>query len=205
MTLGGGDSLARGAKSAQFSGAGASVDDEVIINPSILAPEEPSLKVVDRRRNYLDSVLPSAEPISAETKEFPDSQFETAVPILDRLLIMRVSVDQNEEILDDGSVRNKLTGLIQTAEYRQHTNSGIVLSAGEFVVMGGNKVAMNTFVSPGDRVFYGDYNSELFPMDKERILALCRPLKVNYEHSENGLRIVRIQDIRLVEKRINNE
>lgn len=206
MTLGGGDALARGAKSAQFSAGGASVDDDVVINPSIVSQdqEEPSLTVVDRRRNYLDKLDGEGVGIAkTEAKEFPYKTYSSLTPILDRVLVMRVAANEDEEILDDGTVRNKKSGFIIPQQYRQHTNNGIVLAAGQFVVMGGIKTDLSEIVRPGDRVFYGDYNSELFPMDQAKVRAMCKSLKVNYEHSEDGLRLVRVQDIRGIERPID--
>jgi len=49
-------------------------------------------------------------------------------------------------------------------------------------------------------VIYGDYNSECFPMDKNKVEALCDSLGVNYVDDQQGLRIVRVQDVRTVEK-----
>ena len=208
MTLGGGDALARGAKSAQFSAGGASLDDEIIINPSVVAPEDPSeptLTVVDKRRTYLDTFSDEVKVAETEKKEFTDKQYSTLSPILDRVLVMRVSVNPDEEILEDGTVRNKKSGFIIPQQYRQHTNNGIVLATGQFVIMGGVKTPLSDIVLPGDRVFYGDYNSELFPMDSEKIKTMCRAIQVNYEHSEDGLRLVRVQDIRGIERPVNNE
>jgi co-chaperonin GroES (HSP10) len=201
----GGDVLARGGKSAQFSTGGANVDDAVELRN--VAPEEPSLNVVDRRRSYLDSVLGEAKVAEVETKEFPDKTYTPLSPILDRVLIMRVAANPDEEVLEDGSVRNKRTGFIIPQKYRQHTNHGIVLAVGQFVVMGGVKTTLTDIVKPGYKVYYGDYNSELFPMDEQKIRAMCRILQVNYEHSEEGLRLVRVQDIRGVERPVegNNE
>ena len=206
MTLGGGDALARGAKSAQFSAGGASVDDEVVINPSIVAEDnsEPTLTVIDRRPNYLDKLSGDDLKVAkTEEKEFAEKTYSTLSPILDRVLVMRVSANPDEEILEDGTVRNKKTGFIIPQQYRQHTNNGIVLAAGQFVVMGMIKTPLEEIVRPGDRVFYGDYNSELFPMDESKVRAMCRALKVNYEHSEDGLRLVRVQDIRGIERPID--
>ena len=202
MTLGGGDALARGAKSAQFAGAGAGVDEEIIINPSVLAPEEPSLTVIDRRPNYMDNVFSEPKVVEQE-KEFADKEYAPMSPILDRVLVMRVASNPDEEILEDGSVRNKRTGFIVPQKYRQHTNNGVVLAVGQFVVMGGVKTPLSDIVKPGDKVFYGDYNSELFPMDEQKIRSMCKALEVNYEHSEEGLRLVRVQDIRGIERPIN--
>lgn len=200
MTLGGGDALARGARSAQFSGPGADVDDEVVLNPSVVAPEEPELKldVVDKRRFMgLDTEVKAKK---VEPKEFPDRQYTVGTPIIDRVLIMRVSVNPDEEILEDGSVMNKRTGFITAAGYHQHTNTGIVMSTGEFFVIGQHKIPISEVTIPGDLVYYGDYNSELFDIAEEDARRMCKELKVNYEKTEAGWRLIRVQDIRLVKK-----
>jgi co-chaperonin GroES (HSP10) len=201
MTLGGGDALARGARSAQFSTGGAGVDEEVVLSSSVVAPEEPTLQVVDRRRSYLESVLPNAEPVLVEEKlEFPEPTYETFTPILDRILVMRIVADKNLEVLEDGSARNKLTGMIIPGQYRQHSNTGIVLATGDFFIMNQTRVPMSSVVRVGDKVTYGDYNSELFPMEEDKVRELCRVNRINYEQHDEGLRIVRVQDIRGIEK-----
>jgi co-chaperonin GroES (HSP10) len=104
------------------------------------------------------------------------------------------------ELLEDGSVRNKTTGLIIAAQYRQHSNTGIVLAAGTLVSLGGRIFPMSEFVSVGSRVTYGDYNSEVFHMKEEKIRELCDAVHMNYEEDPEGLRIVRVQDVRGVEE-----
>jgi len=57
MALQGGDRLARGAKSAQFSAGTTHAGDEVQINPGVLAPEEGPredivIEPIDRTRSY---------------------------------------------------------------------------------------------------------------------------------------------------------
>src|SRR5215475_11039626 len=100
---GSGDRLASGRqRSAQFGTGHASVDDEVVLNPGILAEELPEtqevgITITDKRRTYMDSVLPSAETAPVQAKEFPDTQYSPLVPILDRVLVMRVSTDPDEE------------------------------------------------------------------------------------------------------------
>jgi co-chaperonin GroES (HSP10) len=122
---------------------------------------------------------------------------------MDRILVMVISDDPNEELLEDGSTRNKTTGLISTAKYRQHSNVGIVLLAGQWVVTGGIKTYMNEILSPGDKVIYGDYGSEKMSetFDK-KAEALCDSLGINYQKTEQGIRIVRVQDIRTVERKV---
>jgi co-chaperonin GroES (HSP10) len=89
------------------------------------------------------------------------------------------------------------------AKYRQHSNTGVVLAAGDFVVMGGVKTPMEEIIRPGDRVTYGDYNSEIFHMPDEKVKELCDRLQVNFTPDEQGLRIVRVQDVRGIESPIN--
>jgi len=73
------------------------------------------------------------------------------------------------------------------------------------VIIGGQKVPMSDIVRVGDRVTYGDYNSEVFHMDEKRVIALCDAVQMNYEKDEEGLRIVRVQDVRLVEREVASE
>jgi co-chaperonin GroES (HSP10) len=124
---------------------------------------------------------------------------------MDRILVMRISDDPDTELLEDGSTRNKKSGLITAAKYRQHSNVGIVLSTGHWVVVGGVKFPMEEFVNPLDKVTYGDYNSEVFPMDKKKVEALCDSIGVNYVEDAQGLRVVRVQDVRGVEKNVPKE
>jgi len=114
---------------------------------------------------------------------------------LDRVLVMRIMDDPDMELLEDGSTRSKRTGLVTAAKYRQHSNVGIVLATGQWVVMGGVQFPMSDFVRPLDKVMYGSYNAEAFPMDAKKAEALCDSVGINYAHEEN-LWIVRVQDIR---------
>lgn len=137
---------------------------------------------------------------SAQERKYPDTEYASTTPILDRILVMRVAPDKNLEILDDGSVRNKTTGMVMPAKYRQHSNIAVVLATGDFVIVGGLRIPMSEVVRPGDRVTYGDYNSEVFYMPEKAVRDLCDVVKVNYEKDPQGLRIVRVQDVRVVER-----
>jgi hypothetical protein len=55
---------------------------------------------------------------------------------------------------------------------------------------------MSEVVRVGDRVTYGDYNSEVFLMDEDKVKELCDAVQMNYEPDPEGLRIVRVQDVR---------
>ena len=150
-------------------------------------------KVTDRR-------IGEAKVIEVVPDKYPAKDYTTLKPILDRILIKRVNGDAKEEELSDGSTRNKKTGFITPAKWRQHNNIGIVLAVGDFVVMGGVKTAMSDIVRPGDRVTFGDYNTEKFTMDDEKVQAMCDALKINYTADPEGLRVVYIQNIRGIER-----
>src|SRR5208337_2593740 len=119
--------------------------------------------------------------------KFPAKEYAPFKPVLDRVLIMRVNMDPDMVELSDGSLQNKKTGFVMPAQWRQHANVGIVLEIGDFAVMGGLRIPMDEIVRPGDRVMFGDYCTELFPMDPKRAEALCDALGVNYEEHEDGL------------------
>src|ERR1035437_10110535 len=85
------------------------------------------------------------EPVELKKAEpkFPEKQDGAFKPILERVLIKRVAEDKNMEQLEDGSMRDKRTGFIIPAKYRQHSNVGVVLAVGDFVVMGGVKTPLS--------------------------------------------------------------
>ena len=202
-----GDRLARGDRTAQFSAGTSKADDPIELH-NVADEEEipeidgkPLFKINDRRTQYELTASDTVAEVAA--KKYPEPEYTPFTPILDRILVMRVPLDPNLEVLEDGSVRDKRTKFIIPAKYRQHSNTGVVLAIGNFVVMGGQRVELSEIVKPGDRVTFGDYNSEVFPMEKERVLKLCDALKVNYFEDEQGLRIVRIQDVRGIETPIN--
>jgi co-chaperonin GroES (HSP10) len=185
--------------------------DEKIANnerfslPTLAEREEElsaGITVTDKRRSFEDSYAggnPDAKPV-AVAKKWPEKNYTSATPILDRILVKRCADGPDMQIMDDGSVLNKKTGLVIAAKYRQHSNIGIVLAVGQFVIIGGQRVPMADVVRVGDRVTYGDYNSEVFLMDDAKVEALCDAVQMNYEADPEGLRIVRVQDVRLVER-----
>jgi co-chaperonin GroES (HSP10) len=203
----GGDVLARGGRSAQFSGGGSKVNDPVELH-NVAEEEEKDLSktitVIDRRVNYLSEPV-DVKPVQLPAQKFPDKEYGVFSPILDRILVKRCADDKDMELLEDGSVRNKKTGLIIAAKYRQHSNVGIVLATGAFVVVGGQRVPMDEVVRVGDRVTYGDYNSEVFPMKEARVRELCDSVGMNFFEDETGTRIVRVQDVRGIEREVKSE
>jgi co-chaperonin GroES (HSP10) len=189
----GGDVLARGGRSAQFSTGGSAVDEAVELKN--VAPEEEQdltngVKVIDRRSAY------NSEPVKKAEPKFPEKEYVGFSPILDRVLVKRVPEDKNFEMLEDGSMRDKRSGFVIPGKYRQHSCTGIVLAAGPFVIIGGIKIPMEQVVRPGDRVVWGDYNSEIVKLPPERVQEMCDAVQMNYEADDDGVRIVRVQDIR---------
>lgn len=160
---------------------------------------ELGFKVTDKRSN----LLPEAAKVEAAPLKFAHKQYADFKPVLDRVLVKRTTIDPNMEELSDGSLRDKKTGFITLAAYREHQNVGHVLAIGDFVVMGGVKTPLGAVVRPGDRVTWGDYNSEIFIMSDAKAEALCDSLGINYTSDPEGIRIIRVQDIRGVEKPIN--
>jgi co-chaperonin GroES (HSP10) len=156
--------------------------------------------VADRRPTYLDTRLQDSAPIEEPKSQFPEKQYSPFRPILDRLLIKRISLDKNMEVLSDGSLRDKKTKFIIPAKYRQHNNTGIVLAAGDFVVMGGVKVPMSDIVRPGDVVIFGEYNAEKTILPEEQVKELCDLIQFDYVSQEEDLNIVRVQDVRGVRR-----
>lgn len=158
------------------------------------------ISVVDRRPNFFDSRLTDVKEVEKVAPKFPEKKYSLFSPILDRILVKRCTEDKELKIMQDGSVLNTKTGLITAAKYRQHSNIGIVLATGQFVILGGHMIPMSDVVRVGDRVTYGDYNSEVFRMDEKRVQQLCDSVKMNYEADDEGLRVVRVQDVRGVER-----
>ena len=235
-----GDTLAKGALSAQFAGASSDITEfendfiymtvaEVIekygldqaeydqyhflrengdrlpdLTPVALQETmEVGFSITDHRKNYLSEATEASAVKTEAPKKYPEPSYEPMQTLMDRILVMVVSDDPNIELLEDGSSRDKRTGLISTAKYRQHSNVGIVLLAGQWVVVGGVKTPMWEVVKPGDKVIYGDYGSEKMPETfNKKAEALCDAIGVNFEKTEQGIRIVRIQDVRTVEKKV---
>jgi co-chaperonin GroES (HSP10) len=170
------------------------------LTPVALQPAlDAGFSVADHRHNYLSEATEAPKVVSEAPKKYPEPTYGTARPILDRILVMRISDDPDTELLEDGSTRNKKSGLITAAKYRQHSNVGLVLAAGGFVVLGGLRIPMEELIKPGYKVVFGDYNSEVFPMDKKKAEVLCDSLGINYVDDQQGLRIVRVQDVRTIE------
>lgn len=224
----GGDVLARGERSAQFRGAGADLSEfeyDLTMKPetvgvkyglSQLEVEAYLLRRSRGERLELKSVAVDEEPTDGRTelerrweskavavkpKKFAEVSYGDPTTILDRVLVKRIPDDPEKfEILEDGSLKDKTTGFVIPYAYRQHNNIGIVLAVGQFVILGGVRVAMREVVLVGDRVTFGDYNSEVFKLSTVKIQALCDAVQMNYEEDPEGLRVVRVQDIRVVER-----
>lgn len=120
-------------------------------------------EIVDSRRINPDSV--------AQEPTTPVLKYGEFSPILDR-----VQVRVLDEMVKDES------GVMVPPKYRQHSNKGIVVKVGQWVVLGGKQIPLDEVVKPGDKILFGEYNCEKFTESGEE-----------YE-------LVRVQDIRGVER-----
>lgn len=167
----------------------------------------PDLKTVEVQKEEADKKLftvSDRRPIfddKLETPEFeaPEKEYSLFRPIMDRILVKRVGLDKNTRVLSDGSLLDKRTGFVTPGSYRQHSNVGIVLAAGQFVAIGGIREPMENIVKPGYRVTFGDYNSEKFILTPEKEKALCEAVGIPYLPEDESIRIVRVQDVRGIE------
>jgi len=237
MSLNGGDALARGAKSAQFSthtelsefeydlstgmdndelkkkyglseveidnyrerrGNGERIDISPVHEQSLTD----GIEVIDRRSVFLNQEEVKA--VEKPAPKFKEKTYTKPTTLLDRVLIKRIVDDPDLELLQDGTVRSKKTGFIIPQAYRQHNNVGIVLAVGQFVIMGGLRIPMEELVKPGDKVKYGDYNSEVFVQDESVTREMCDAVGMNYEEDPEGLRVVRVQDIRTIQRPVED-
>jgi len=125
--------------------------------------------VKDTRRLTVETVTtPTLESKSADT-----STYTPFKAIMDRIQV---------KVLDE-QVQGE-DGVMVAPKYRQHSNKGIVVSVGDWVIIGG-KMAPIDFIKPGDKVLFGEYNCEKFVEGDQE-----------YE-------LVRVQDIRGVERMID--
>jgi co-chaperonin GroES (HSP10) len=159
------------------------------------------ITVIDRRPTFMGQDT-EVKAVPKPALKYPEKTYGKFQPILDRILIKRCAENKDMELLADGSVMNKKTGLIIAARYRQHSNVGVVLATGKFVILGGQRIAMDEVVRVGDRVTYGDYNSEILVMSEDRVVTLCDDISFNYFEDAEGLRVVRVQDVRGVEHEV---
>jgi co-chaperonin GroES (HSP10) len=190
------DTLARGGRTAQFPSSGSAVNDPVELKNVAEETLGSGITVIDRRSQY------NSEPVKKAEPKFPAKEYGVFAPILDRILVKRMSDNPDEELLEDGSSRSVKTGLITAAKYRQHSSTGIVLATGNLIVIGGVRVSMEEVLKPGDWVMWGDYNSEVVHIDEDKIKKLCDSAQVEYTEDPDGVRIVRIQDVRAVKHAI---
>ncbi len=162
----------------------------------------PNFTVTDRR---MFNALPEAKQVETKVSKYPAKEYSTGKMILDRILVKRIEDDPDIEVLEDGSARNRVTGMFIPASYRQHNNKGIVLRVGDGVGIGGEYFPLNLLVKPGDKVTFGSYNTEKFVMEFKQAKALCDSLEIDHNEADEPFQIVRIQDVRLVEALVTHE
>ena len=168
---------------------------KAIIDERVAEESDPGFTVTDRRSSHL---LLDSEPVPQKTLKFAKRTYTPFKPILDRILVKRVSTDENMELLEDGSMRDKRSGFVIPAKYRQHQNTGIVLATGDFVIVGGVKSSMEDILQPGCLVWFGEYNAEKIILPAEKVQEMCDAVQCN-NVLEEELNLVRVQDVRGVE------
>src|ERR1700678_740249 len=82
------------------------------------------IMVIDRRPNWARAEA-EVKPVPEAPRKYPEKRYAVGSPILDRVLIKRCAESADMQIMSDGSVLNKKTGLVIAAKYRQHSNVGI--------------------------------------------------------------------------------
>ena len=125
-------------------------------------------EIVDTRRINPENV--------AQVPTTPLPEYGEFSPILDR-----VQVKVLDEMVKDES------GVMVPPKYRQHSNAGIVIALGQWVVLGGKQIPLDEVIQVGSKIMFGEYNAERFTQDG-----------VDYE-------LVRVQDIRGVWRKLNGQ
>lgn len=145
-SLGGGDRLARGARTANFV-IGAKKGDKVQINKGIVMSEED--------RKVLDKATPA--PI---VREKPVMK-RTPRPLYDRVVIRTVKAEE------------RISSIIvpDEAKDKERPREGVVVFVGNGKVdVNGNQRAM--VVKPGDTVLFGQYAGTDVSIDNEIVLMM---------------------------------
>jgi co-chaperonin GroES (HSP10) len=92
-------------------------------------------------------------------------------PIMDRIIVLPIVENEAPD------------GFVVPEMYRQQTNCGLVIAIGDFTMLGGQQFPISTFVNVGDKIYYGQYNAEKFPLNNH-----------DYE-------VIRLADVRMVAKK----
>jgi chaperonin GroES len=143
---GGGDSLARGARSASFAAGGAKKGDKVQINSGIMMSDED--------RKALDKAAPAPVAISKPVMK------RTLRPLYDRILVRKATVDEVSK-----------GGIFIPEEATERPREGTVLRVGKGK-RDVNGVLWELDVKEGDRVLYGQYAGTEIKIDGETLLMM---------------------------------
>jgi len=129
-------------------------------------------EIIDTRRITAEDSKTTQESVDSVT----EPKYTPFSPIMDR-----VQVKVIEEMVKDEQ------GVLMPPKYRQHSNMGVVIAIGQWVILGGKQIPLGEVIQPGDKVLFGEYNCEKFDgVDGEE-----------YE-------LIRVQDIRGVWRLIQN-
>jgi co-chaperonin GroES (HSP10) len=148
------DSLARGARSATFSGGQSAVDDPIEFHKTVAAEETtcPHGQTADKAC-VLCSVV---EEPKRELKTLEELAALYA-PMNDRVLLRRVT--------------EKNHNLIELPEaYKLDSDLGVVVAVGDYMIVGGE--ARPIPLQPGDKVRVGHYNIEDIDVEGEQLMLV---------------------------------
>lgn len=152
------DSLARGARSATFSGGQAERNDPIEFHGTVAEEEAPS---VYRCGICGDGPEPCRHALNPEEPvRQPKSLEELAAkyqPMNDRVLLRRIE-EKNEKLI------------VEPEAFARKPNKAEVVAVGEGMLIGGELRPIN--LKPGDVVLYGEYNAEDIEVEGEKLLLV---------------------------------
>ena len=145
MGLGGGDRLARGAKSAQFSVGGAKKGSKVVINPG-MAGTDAEATAAEKEKVRL-SVTPETPRIKSKL-----------TPLYDRVIIRKT-----EEL-------DRIGSIIIPDEAKDRPSEGTVLYVGFGRLVNGELKPL--WLKGGEKVLFGKYSGTEVKVDGETVLLM---------------------------------
>jgi co-chaperonin GroES (HSP10) len=156
------DSLARGAKSAQFSAGQAKKDDPVEFHGTVATEEWPGVEAVAccPHGQTVGRVCVLCSVVEEPVRELKTLEELAALyaPMNDRVLLRRVT--------------EKSKSLIELPDaFVQQSDLGVVIAVGEYMLVGGE--ARPIPLKLGDKVRVGHYNIEDVPVEGETLMLVA--------------------------------
>jgi co-chaperonin GroES (HSP10) len=146
-----GDKLAQGAKSAQFSGGRAAVDDPIEFHGTVAAEE------TQEERDVYEDYLKRNPPVAAVELKTLEELASLYAPMNDRVLLRRVT-EKNHSLVD------------LPEAYKLDSDLGVVIAVGDYMIVGGE--ARPIPLKLGDKVRVGHYNIEDIDCEGEQLMLV---------------------------------